>query len=155
MVDPADDPSRATFRLIYRSHMRIPEHERKAELGEIFSTARSNNKRLGVSGALLVWHDQFVQTLEGDENIVRDLYATIHDDPRHERVTVLEEEMVPARVFGRWSMARVSDDDGPDIPLLMNRDKGGITPAAPRETTPEQDDLVATMREYVRTTTTA
>ena len=33
----------STFRLIYRSHNRIPEHERKAELGAIFSVARSGN----------------------------------------------------------------------------------------------------------------
>jgi hypothetical protein len=139
------------FRLIYSSRLRIPEHERKAQLGAIFSTARSNNARQGVTGALLVWHDNVVQALEGDEATVRELYDTIRRDTRHERITLLEEGMVPERTFGRWSMARVSDDDdGPDIPLLMNRDKGGISPAAPRPTTPEQDAVVATMREYAR-----
>ncbi|MDD7969427.1 BLUF domain-containing protein [Actinomycetospora lemnae] len=149
MADPAT--SGAVFRLIYSSHLRVPPHERKAQLGAIFSTARSNNSRQGVTGALLVWHDNIVQALEGDEAVVRELYDTIHHDPRHERVTVLEEGTVPERVFGRWSMARVSDeDDEPDIPLLMNRDKGGISPAAPRPTTPAQDAVVATMREYAR-----
>ena len=130
------------FRLMYSSHLRIPEHERKAQLGAI---------RQGVTGALLVWHDNVVQALEGDEATVRELYEAIRRDPRHERIAVLEEGTVPERTFGRWSMARVSDDDDePDIPLLMNRDKGGISPAAPRATTPEEDAVVATMREYAR-----
>jgi hypothetical protein len=139
------------FRLMYSSHLRIPAHERKAQLGAIFSTARSNNRQQGVTGALLVWHDSVVQALEGDEATVRELYDVIRRDPRHERIAVLEEGTVPERTFGRWSMARVADeDDEPDIPLLMNRDKGGISPAAPRPTTPEQDALIATMREYAR-----
>ena len=151
MTDPATDAPGPVFRLIYSSHLRIPAHERKAELGAIFSTARSKNTRAGITGALLVWHDHVVQALEGDETVVRDLYSTIYEDIRHERVTILEATTVPERVFGRWSMARVSDDeDQPDIPLLMNRDKGGISPAAPRPTTPEQDEVIATMREYAR-----
>src|SRR6185312_16315030 len=42
--------SETVFRLIYRSRMRIASEARKSELGEIFSIARSNNKRLGVTG---------------------------------------------------------------------------------------------------------
>jgi hypothetical protein len=153
MVDSTDAPPETTFRLVYRSHMRIAPDARKAELGAIFSSARSNNKRLGVTGALLVWEDFFVQTLEGEESVVRDLYDRIHRDVRHERVAVITEDPAAARVFGRWSMARVGEDDEPDIPLLMNRDKGGISPAAARSTTPEQDSLLAEMREAARSET--
>ena len=104
MVDtPA--ASETVFRLIYRSHMRIASDVRKSELGEIFSIARSNNKRLGVTGALLVWDEFFVQTLEGDETVVRDLYDRIHRDARHERVAIISEDPAAERVFGRWSMA--------------------------------------------------
>jgi hypothetical protein len=149
MVDtPA--ASETVFRLIYRSHMRIASDVRKSELGEIFSIARSNNKRLGVTGALLVWDEFFVQTLEGDETVVRDLYDRIHRDARHERVAIISEDPAAERVFGRWSMARVGDGDEPDIPLLMNRDKGGISPAAPRPTTPDQEAVLSDMREAAR-----
>src|SRR3954454_20699107 len=149
MVDPGT--SGPIFRLIYSSRLRVPAHERKAELGKIFSSARSNNKKLGVTSALLLCHDTVSQALEGDEPVVRELYATIHQDVRHERVEILEATNVPGRAFGRWSMARVADEeDEPDIPLLMNRDKGGISPAAPRPSTPGQEAVVATMREYAR-----
>jgi hypothetical protein len=135
-----------TFRLIYRSHNRIPSDRRKSELGAIFSAARSTNKRLGVTGALLTSGDWFVQALEGDEAVVRDLYARIGKDARHERVVEIESGEVDGRVFSRWAMARVSADGEHDIPLLANAAKGGITPAAPRPTTPEQDAVLDFMR---------
>ncbi|MCD2195730.1 BLUF domain-containing protein [Actinomycetospora endophytica] len=144
------DDSGPVFRLVYRSHLRIPSHQVKAELGAIFSRARSNNKREGITGALLVWGDHVVQTLEGEETAVRGLYDTIHRDARHEQVTILETVPETERVFGRWSMARVGDEDEPDIPLLMDRDKGGITPAQRRATTTEQDAVLDAMRDHVR-----
>jgi hypothetical protein len=142
--------SAPVFRLVYRSHLRVPDHQRTAELGAIFRTARSKNERYGVTGALLVWGEHVVQTLEGDEETVRGLYRTIHRDPRHEQVEVLETLAATDRVFGPWSMARVGDEDGPDIPLLMDRDEGGSTPAARRPTTPEQDAVLDAMLDHVR-----
>lgn len=48
-------------------------------------------------------------------------------------------------------MARVSDDeDKPDIPLLRNVDKGGISPTAGRPTTPDQDAPLDKMRDAAR-----
>jgi hypothetical protein len=48
-------------------------------------------------------------------------------------------------------MARVSDDGERDIPLIAHTD--GISPAAGRPTTPEQDELLAVMRAALRTST--
>jgi hypothetical protein len=63
---------------------------------------------------------------------------------------VIETGTVAGRVFGRWSMAKVADDGESDIPLLMNVNKGGISPAAPRPTTPEQESVLEFMRNSVR-----
>lgn len=138
-----------TFRLIYRSHNRIPSAQRKAELGAIFSKARSTNTKLGITGALLTTGEWFVQALEGEEEVVRELYGRIAKDVRHERIAELESGKVEARVFGRWAMAKVADDGEHDIPLLNNAAKGGAVPAAPRPTTPEQDELLAFMRRSI------
>lgn len=143
----ADEP---TFRLIYRSHNRIPERARKAELGAIFSVARSANRKRDITGALLTYGDWFVQTLEGEEGTVRDLYEHIYKDGRHEKVTLISAEAVDDRVFSRWAMAKVAEDGEPDIPLLMNVNKGGISPAARRPTTPEQDAILDFMRDSLR-----
>ncbi|MDN5855504.1 MAG: BLUF domain-containing protein [Actinomycetia bacterium] len=140
----------ALFRLINRSHNRIPEHRRKAELGSIFSASRSGNSGKGVTGALFTHGDWFVQTLEGDETTVRGLYDHLQHDDRHEKISLLFAEEVPGRVFGRWAMARVGEDGEPDIPLLMNQNKGGAVPASPRPSTPEQDELLEYMRGAIR-----
>ncbi len=39
------------FRLLYRSRNRIPAGRRQAELGTLFSTARSSNKEQQITGA--------------------------------------------------------------------------------------------------------
>ncbi|HST66198.1 MAG TPA: BLUF domain-containing protein [Mycobacteriales bacterium] len=129
---------------MYRSRSRIPEPDRKVELGSLFSTARRNNKKAGLTGALLLTGDWFVQVLEGDEPTVRALYETIAADPRHDSVTLLDSGDVPERVFARWSMAKVAEDGEPDIPLIAHED--GIAPAAGRATTPAQHRLLGTMR---------
>jgi hypothetical protein len=121
---------------------------RRLLLGELFSKARSNNKKRDITGALLISGDWFAQTLEGDEDTIRALFATIARDGRHERVSILAEETVPARLFSKWAMARVSADGGPDIPLIAHTD--GISPAAGRGTTPEQDAVLGVMREATR-----
>jgi Sensors of blue-light using FAD len=138
------------FRLMYRSRSRIMPERRKTELGGLFSVARAKNKRLNITGALLIYGDWFAQTLEGDEDAVRALFATIERDGRHERISVLEDQTVPGRVFARWAMARVSADGEPDIPLIA--DTSGIVPAAGRGATPEQEAILDVMREATRDT---
>ena len=141
------------YRLMYRSRNRIPEDQRKKELGTLFTAARSNNKAQGITGALLLSGDWFVQVLEGGEVAVRALFSSIERDPRHAEVTLLEGRAVPERVFARWAMARVSDDGERDIPLIAHTD--GISPSAGRPTTPEQDELLAVMRAALRSATPA
>jgi Sensors of blue-light using FAD len=150
MTETATGDSGPVFRLIYRSHSRIGAAERKHQLGEIFSAARSSNKGLGVTGALLITDDDFVQTLEGPEPVVRELYSKIYKDKRHEHLEVLESGDVSGRVFGRWAMAKVAADGEPDIPLLTNVDKGGISPAQPRPSTEAQETVLDIMRQSLR-----
>jgi hypothetical protein len=153
MIDSASIPdpgSEQVFRLIYRSHCLIAPEDRKAGLGEIFTTARTKNKRLGITGALVISDDAFVQALEGDEAAVRELYATICRDTRHDGLSILEEQPVGARTFGRWAMARVAADGKADIRLLSNAKAGVIVDAPGRDSTitPEQEAVLAVMREH-------
>lgn len=151
-ADPneASDP---TFRLIYRSRSLIPADRRKVELGSLFSQARSNNKKAHITGALLISADVFVQTLEGDETAVRELFARIATDSRHDSVSLLEAHTEVDRVFARWAMAEVADEGEPDIPLIAHTD--GISPAAGRGTTPDQDAVLEVMRAAARGDLTA
>jgi predicted sulfurtransferase len=136
-----------TFRLVYRSHSRIPAGTRREVLAAIFDSARSNNKQLQVTGALLVTDHYFVQTLEGEESRVRALFDRIRHDDRHDEVTVVAEETPEGRVFSRWAMARVSADGGPDIPLHTT--DGRISPAARTALTRDQMALLKRMRNTI------
>lgn len=149
MTDTAPDlDGQGTFRLMYRSRNLIPPDHRRVALGELFSIARSNNKRRRICGALLVQGDWFVQVLEGEEEAVRGLYDRIVADPRHADIVLLDTGTVDGRVFARWAMARMSERGEPDLPLIAHAD--GIAPAAGRGTTPEQERVLEAMREATR-----
>ena len=135
------------FRLIYRSRSRISPQDRSTALADIFGVARSNNKKAGVTGALLVTDHWFVQALEGDEPVVQKLYAHIRDDARHDEVTVIESAAVEERVFSRWAMAEVSKLGQADIPLHAS--EGEIRSAAREPVTREQFALLKTMRDTI------
>ncbi|MEJ2866966.1 BLUF domain-containing protein [Actinomycetospora sp. OC33-EN08] len=148
MTDTTADLGEQVFRLVYRSHTTMGSENRPAEIEEIFEVSRSKNPGLGLTGALLVWQDTFVQVLEGDEGAVRDLYATIAADPRHEKVETLDESVVSARAFGQWAMAHVSDDEGADLPAARGEEAPDAPHATPRLEDRRQEMLLDLMREY-------
>jgi hypothetical protein len=149
VTDTTPEPASAsTFHLVYRSRSRIPQEGMKQELGRLFATARSRNKQLEVTGALLCADGCFVQVLEGDEATVQGLFARIATDPRHDSVDLLETGPVPERAFSRWAMAQVGGAGEPDIPLIAHTD--GISPAAGRRTTPAQERVLDVMRAAAR-----
>jgi hypothetical protein len=90
-----------------------------------------------------------VQTLEGEEGVVRGVDDTISRDPRHEQVELVETTQGVERAFTRWSMAHVSDGADADLPLSKQWE-GGIDVSRPRLTTPEEDAVVSAMRDRVR-----
>ena len=150
MDGSAQDHDAVVYRLVYRSRNRIPQDDQRHELGQLFSAARAHNKRAGITGALLLSEDCFVQTLEGDEVEVQALLARIRADSRHDQLEVLDTGLVDARVFARWAMAKVADDEGSsDIPLIAHVD--GIAKAALREAaTADQESVLVVMRNAAR-----
>ncbi len=136
------------FRLIYRSKSKLAAEKLDAELGNILRIARAKNGGLGITGALLYYDGWFAQTLEGNEQAVRSLYAHIEKDQRHASVQLCEEGGSKPRAFSRWAMAMVGEHGHPDIPLAATT--SGTTEAASRSTTPEQDKILTIMRDATR-----
>jgi Sensors of blue-light using FAD len=145
-----DGPTDPVFRLIYRSHSRIPADDRPVALAEILRVARSANARAAITGALLITDNWFVQALEGQESTVRALYERIGRDARHEHVTLIESGSQEARVFSRWAMAQVSASGQADIPLEAVEGEEAIRPAAATEPlTREQTAVLRVMRNSI------
>lgn len=75
------------------------------ELGRILATARKNNARQNVTGALIFSEDFFAQVLEGPRDAIESIFEGIESDPRHSHVTVIHLKPIETRRFSDWSMA--------------------------------------------------
>ena len=140
------------FRLIYRSRSLLCEQSGTVDAGlsEILRVARSNNRKHGITGALMMYEhkDWFAQVLEGDETEINTLFERIKQDPRHKNVEVIEAGNVPARLFGKWAMALIAEHGEPDSPLVAA--DGGISEAAPWRVTEGQESVLTQLRDMTR-----
>lgn len=95
-------------RLIYASETAAPLDP--ATLTALLSQARRNNGVRDITGHLLFDSHFFLQVLEGERQILSDLYGRLVTDPRHQRLSILGCETVNARQFGRWAMGFTAAD---------------------------------------------
>lgn len=98
-----------TFRLVYHSLNRIagtPDQVR-AEIDQILTVSRTNNVKVGVTGALMFNSGYFAQVLEGPQGAIEATFERIQQDPRHGEVTLLDLTAVSDPTFANWSMAFV------------------------------------------------
>lgn len=87
--------------LIYASH---PFGFDEAMLAGLLSKARRNNARDGITGALIVRADLYLQWLEGPPDTLAKLYDRILIDDRHLDIVHLDGGPMPERRFGNWLM---------------------------------------------------
>lgn len=73
-------------------------------LDDILMAARRNNKRDGLTGALICRADLFLQMLEGPRDKVTATFGRILRDDRHLEVSLVWSGDAPARLFGEWDM---------------------------------------------------
>lgn len=89
-----------------------------ADLATLLMNSRANNRRLGLTGFLLHRDGQFLQLLEGPDDVVSTRVSIIEQDPRHTDIAVLLRESGSQRQFPAWSMGyeTVTDALADDIP---------------------------------------
>ena len=87
------------------------------DLKDILNTARTFNTKNNITGCLLYYKNEFIQILEGEKNIVQELYNNISNDKRHINTILVAEGEKVERSFDNWSMAfyELSDDDVKDL----------------------------------------
>ena len=74
------------------------------DIEKILEVSRQNNRNRGVTGLLIVKGRTFMQALEGEETVVRNLYEKISKDPRHTGIIKISERMIEKRDFPDWTM---------------------------------------------------
>jgi hypothetical protein len=91
------------FQLVYSSTAVRPFTPEA--LVDLLEQGRTCNAERRVTGVLLYRHGRFLQLLEGDEAVVRGLYASITSDPRHRDVTTQGLRRRVRRQFPTWTMS--------------------------------------------------
>jgi len=99
------------YRLVYYSSNRIvgKPPEIAADIASILAASRTNNDRVGITGALIFNSGIFAQVLEGEMHEVEHTFERIQRDPRHGDVQILAFDPVASRGFPSWSMGYVGN----------------------------------------------
>tara|TARA_R110000868_G_scaffold79232_1_gene225502 strand:- start:5729 stop:6160 length:432 start_codon:yes stop_codon:yes gene_type:complete len=72
---------------------------------EILNSAVEFNSQNNITGCLVFYDKHFIQILEGEKNIVKQIFSKIVCDSRHTKVQVLSEGSKDTRFFPDWNMA--------------------------------------------------
>jgi hypothetical protein len=88
--------------------------------GSILKTALSFNKVNQITGVLCQGTGFFIQVLEGERNIINQLYGRIVHDSRHKDVELVSFEEINQRKFKQWSMALINLSDTDPMVVLQH-----------------------------------
>lgn len=117
--------------LIHLIYSSTPFGYDAADLNGILLTARRNNARDAITGALVCRHDVFMQYLEGPPDAVGALYKKISLDDRHVEVKLRAKGTQEDRLFGDWAM--LHDPAQSLIWSAEQVDQGAMEQASPLE----------------------
>ena len=93
----------ALLEIVYSSETPTPLEA--DEVRALLHHARQKNAKWNVTGLLCYDHQRFLQIIEGETDVILDLFHAIQNDPRHTNVRILHEGDIEARAFDDWKMA--------------------------------------------------
>lgn len=103
------------LRMVYVSTSATPVSKTggalQVDVGRILMQSRKNNPKIEVGGVLYFSNNYFFQCLEGEQDVVNDLYQRISTDPRHKDIQTLSVKRINQRMFSNWSMKYVTTED--------------------------------------------
>lgn len=102
--------------IVYSSE--TPEPMTQQAVRDLLDHARRKNAEMGVTGLLCYDNRQFLQIIEGQTDVIMDLFFEIQSDPRHTNIRILHEGDIDVRAFTDWKMAYEPIPSGL-LPTLM------------------------------------
>lgn len=90
--------------IIYTSVTTTASGRAADDCAAILRVAAARNGLDGITGLLYTEDASYLQTIEGPEESVADLFADISADPRHRDIRILVDRAVDEREFGDWMM---------------------------------------------------
>ena len=129
-----------------RSSVTGSRAEVEMQIRMILATARTNNRKASISGAMTFNENFFAQVLEGSSSDLDPLFGRIYNDPRHRDVKILAETEPMHRLFPHWSMAFVNTSNGgKHHPLSHFSFEAALTADA----APQGEQLLEALRQVV------
>lgn len=97
------------------------------DLLQLLGNARAKNEGLRLTGMLLHTDNNFFQILEGEPEVVDQMFQHISQDERHTKVVSIIREPISQRSFGEWTMgfAPITSNDLQEISGLNDFFSGG------------------------------
>mgnify|MGYP000442049530 CR=1 FL=1 len=99
--------------MVYTSRLTVPLAKRAAFLSEISDTSLRKNPPRGITGGLLIASDLVVQFVEGPQDSISTLMATLRADERHAGIEVVHDAVSAERNMPEWAMAVRDVTDSP------------------------------------------
>jgi len=90
--------------LVYCSRARLAPEQAAEQIADIVHVSAFRNAQVGVTGALALRGEVFVQLLEGSPTALDILMLHLHFDARHDDIVVLARERIIRRAFPIWGM---------------------------------------------------
>jgi hypothetical protein len=89
----------------------------ESELNELVEVSRRNNKRHGITGAMLYLENAFIQVIEGEDAAIGQLLDKLRADTRHRNIRILSDNLAQVRNFQNWSMGivKAAEVDRPQV----------------------------------------
>lgn len=78
---------------------------RYEDIKDILDSSIRNNRGINVTGILVYCNKHFFQIIEGEKEIIQDVFNKILIDPRHDNVIKIQEGYTDKRQFENWNMA--------------------------------------------------
>ncbi|WP_242137320.1 BLUF domain-containing protein [Sphingomonas sp. TREG-RG-20F-R18-01] len=115
--------------IIYTSITTAESGRASDDLPAILRIASARNGLDGITGLLYTEQDGYLQTIEGPEESVADLLASLRSDPRHRDIKILLDRTVEEREFGDWMMVhRERRETVDDFDRRLRRLLMGVSP---------------------------
>ncbi|PZN94802.1 MAG: diguanylate cyclase [Alphaproteobacteria bacterium] len=144
----ANTPDADLYTLAYFSRSATPLRRNSlAAIDDILHISRTNNGKLGITGALLFGEGYFAQVLEGPLPAVEIIFEKIGLDTRHRDITILYNRPLLRRDFSGWSMACVG---AIDIHRLPDDIHGVVDDGACCETALTGQQILEFMQALIR-----
>jgi hypothetical protein len=89
-------------RLIYTSQAK--EEFSKRNLLDLLHESRTFNALDNITGVLMYKEGRFLQVIEGESDVVNDLFTRILRDQRHKKVKLHYNSSINSRLFSNWAM---------------------------------------------------